>query len=487
MENQLKCYHNKNKPRCEKRKQAMLRAGASDIYHNSNLTDAIQLLIREGIDINAKNDDGQNALHFLCWNNSNSNLLHAIQLLIREGIDVNAKNDNGQNALHFLCENNSKSNLLDAIKLFIQLEIDVNAKNDDGWNALHFLCENNSDSNLTDAIQLFIREGIDINAKNDDGQNALHFLCENNSNSNLLDAIKLFIQLEIDVNAKNDDGWNALHFLLKFNRRNDEHDLKQMMSQSIKQSGTICLDPLLEIIKANKLPMKCTVSVDATACIQKREYHTRYNSILGGSLRLEKTGLPDPKGFVINSVSDKLKYFKQNEPAKVIFVIMAQPLADFSTPVRIVTFASNNRMTALDVKNRHDYIKECLKKAELELVANGSDGDSREIKYGGISILKYDFKNDLGVELTGKDLVNFSFSSKYGNKIRSNTICQDDLKDDDEEDEQDGQPDDDEGNETEAEQDPYDLEVLRSLQDADLRDFTNNSKDPCPSSFSFVK
>lgn len=95
--------------------------------------------------------------------------------------------------------------------------------------------------------------------------------------------------------------------------------------------------------------------------------------------------------------------------------------------------------------------------------------------------------NDLGVELTGKDLVNFSFSSKYGNQIRSNTICQDDLKDDDEEDEQDGQPDADECDETEAEQDPYDLEVLRSLQDADLRDFSNNFKDPCPSSFSFVK
>jgi hypothetical protein len=70
------------------------------------------------------------------------------------------------------------------------------------------------------------------------------------------------------------------------------------------------------------------VSVDATACIQKREYHPRYNSILGGSLQLEKkTGLPDPKGGLINSVSDVMKYFKQNEAANVIFFIMAQPLA----------------------------------------------------------------------------------------------------------------------------------------------------------------
>ncbi|KZS19701.1 Uncharacterized protein APZ42_013791 [Daphnia magna] len=40
------------------------------------------------------------------------------------------------------------------------------------------------------------------------------------------------------------------------------------------------------------------------------------------------------------------------------------------------------------------------------------------------------------------------------NKIRNNTICQDYLKDDDEEDEQDGQPDKDECDENEAEQDP---------------------------------
>ncbi|KAK4021300.1 hypothetical protein OUZ56_003219 [Daphnia magna] len=148
--------------------------------------------------------------------------------------------------------------------------------------------------------------------------------------------------------------------------------------------GTICLDPLLEIIKTNKLPMKCTVSVDATACIQKREYHPRYNSILGGSLPHEKTGLFDPKGGVINSVSDIVKYFKQNEPAKIIFVIMAQPLAYFSTPFRIGTLA------------------------RLELVANGSDRDSREMKCMLLNA-------GLGISLSyyPKDTDEYRFLKKY--------------------------------------------------------------------------
>jgi hypothetical protein len=88
--------------------------------------------------------------------------------------------------------------------------------------------------------------------------------------------------------------------------------------------------------------------------------------------------------------------------------------------------------------------------------------------------------NDLGIKLPGKD-----FGSKYGKKIRNLTICQHYLEDDDEEDEHRG--DDDDCHETEVEQDPYDLEVLRFLQHADLKDFTDHFKDPSPSSFAFVQ
>ncbi|KAK4011276.1 hypothetical protein OUZ56_020390 [Daphnia magna] len=180
---------------------------------SSGLIEKIKDLIQLGIDVNAKDNDGSNALHFLCENNSNSNLIDVIRLLIQLGIDVNAKDNDGSNALHYLCGNDSNSNLIDAIRLLIQLGIDVNAKNNDGSNALHFLCENNSNSNLIDAIRLLIQLGIDVNVKDDDGQNALHYLCENNSNSNLIDVIRLLIQLGIDVNAKDNDGSNALHYL----------------------------------------------------------------------------------------------------------------------------------------------------------------------------------------------------------------------------------------------------------------------------------
>ena len=62
-------------------------------------------------------------------------------------------------------------------------------------------------------------------------------------------------------------------------------------------------------------------------------------------------------------------------------MIMAQSAIDFSPPVRIGTCASDNKMTSLDVKRRHTYIKKFGEEKGLEVVANGSDGDIREMKF----------------------------------------------------------------------------------------------------------
>ncbi|KAK4045554.1 hypothetical protein OUZ56_033178 [Daphnia magna] len=121
-----------------------------------------------------------------------------IQNLIRFGIDVNAKNQFGLNALHLLCQHNSGRHLIEAIKVLIELGIDLNAKTNDGWNALHLLCYNNSGPHLIEAIKVLIELGIDLNAKENDGWNALHLLCRNNSTPHLIEAIKVLIDLGID-------------------------------------------------------------------------------------------------------------------------------------------------------------------------------------------------------------------------------------------------------------------------------------------------
>ncbi|KAI9557856.1 hypothetical protein GHT06_014607 [Daphnia sinensis] len=182
-----------------------------------DVNDKLQDLIRRGINVNAQDTNGCNALHILCENNSNENLTSIMELLIRREIDINAKDACGNNALHVLCQFNSSGNLLDAIKVLIQHKINVGDKDEFDQNALHILCRYNSNENLCDAINLLTDSGIDANDKDGHGRNALHLICEHNSSENLLDTAKLLIQLGVNVNARDADGWNALHFLCKHN------------------------------------------------------------------------------------------------------------------------------------------------------------------------------------------------------------------------------------------------------------------------------
>jgi hypothetical protein len=46
--------------------------------------------------MNGKTNEGRNALHFLCLNNSSEKLIDAIQLLIRCGIEVKSENNDAR-------------------------------------------------------------------------------------------------------------------------------------------------------------------------------------------------------------------------------------------------------------------------------------------------------------------------------------------------------------------------------------------------------
>ncbi|KAK4012741.1 hypothetical protein OUZ56_024977 [Daphnia magna] len=177
------------------------------------LIEKIENLTRMGINVNAKDDYEQNALHHLCRYNSSPNLIDAIRVLIKHKIDVNAKNRFEQNALYYLCRYNSGSNLIDAITLLIEHKIEVNAKDGFEQNALHHLCRYNSGPNLVEAIELLIEHKIDVNATNRFKQNALNYLDRYNSSSNLKKAIQLLIKKGISIET---EGYDARPMLRKF-------------------------------------------------------------------------------------------------------------------------------------------------------------------------------------------------------------------------------------------------------------------------------
>ena len=212
-------------------------------------TEAAELLLQQGADINGKNRDGNTALHLAVF------LGHAetAELLLKSGADVNAKNDDNATPVDLLqvpwemtklltrpmgieleqaqveagkakirelfgvdaklgaktltsFQNSSKdlwtaarTGDLQAIKHYIKTGGDINALDKTfqvsamSWSALH---------GQTEVVQLLIENGAEVNIRSGDGTTPLHsaaFLGRT-------DVVKFLLDNGADVKARNNDG-----------------------------------------------------------------------------------------------------------------------------------------------------------------------------------------------------------------------------------------------------------------------------------------
>jgi len=99
-------------------------------YTNGNLIGYVQQLLNQnGINMNRSDATGKATLHLLCENYQHENLIDLVQLLIKNGADVNARCRFRQTPLFYLCWNYKKDNLMEIVQLFVKNGADINADN----------------------------------------------------------------------------------------------------------------------------------------------------------------------------------------------------------------------------------------------------------------------------------------------------------------------------------------------------------------------
>jgi hypothetical protein len=102
---------------------------------------------------------------------------------------------------------------------------------------------------------------------------------------------------------------------------------------------------------------------------------------MGVSLPMEANGLRNPRRAVVTDIKSIVDVFEEFPRATLVLVVMAQPLVDSIPPIRILSFCTDNKFTAEDVKARmHSIITALAAEGILALVCS-ADGDAREMKF----------------------------------------------------------------------------------------------------------
>jgi ankyrin repeat protein len=215
-------------------KNAMIFA-SQGLRRKKNTLETYQFLEKEGAKVNAINERGRSALHYIAYNSkdlatysyfikkdldvnyqdkegnspfmnaANSNSLEVVKFLSKEVKDINTKDKDGRSALAKAVNRNTTG----VIEFLIKKGADINTIDTEGNTLAYYLMNNYRGKNtkrFEEKLSLLEKNGLVINKKQHDNNTLLHLATKRN-NLNLLKRLKSF---DITVNAKNDDGYSAL-------------------------------------------------------------------------------------------------------------------------------------------------------------------------------------------------------------------------------------------------------------------------------------
>jgi len=228
---------------------------------NGNIKEMKWLLVL-GANVNAKNNDGETALH-LC---AKLSLFDVCEYLIKErNAEKGLRDRHGNTALEPIFLSAVRGKNREVVECVLRLGADINTVSTEGKTALHFVAELGD----LNSYEYLVKSGINKTIKDNQGKTAIEAgffkACEEKS----LEKIQTWIKLGCDISMCNEKGQTALHiasinqwlegceFLLKnkINPYKDDQEGRDALLAFIDhclsaQSKVIkkAIDPLLELL-----------------------------------------------------------------------------------------------------------------------------------------------------------------------------------------------------------------------------------------------
>lgn len=127
--------------------------------------------------------------------------------------------------------------------------------------------------------------------------------------------------------------------------------------------GVPRIEELLVYLTSRDLPLKVSISEDATRIIGRVQYDSVTNQLMGFVLPVNKSnGMPIPFSFPAKNAESILSHFsKQNSTSQFLNVVMAQPLAN-APPFALMVYGTDNKQSTNDIINRWLHLKKKIER-----------------------------------------------------------------------------------------------------------------------------